>query len=81
MSGSFFGFDTTLPPLLNSDQLAGLEENTGEVKSETEEEDLEGKLKSFSLDSRENFGGFDDEQNYDLSGQLEETGDDFNDAE
>ena len=78
MSDSFFGFDTTLPPL-NSDQLTGLGENIGGQKDETEEEDLERKFKDFSLDLRQDFGVFDDEQNFDLSAQLVETGDDFND--
>ncbi|CAI2184272.1 2899_t:CDS:10, partial [Funneliformis geosporum] len=78
MSDSFFGFDTTLPPL-NSDQLTGLEENTGGQNDETEEEDLERKFKEFSLLPEEDFRAFDDEQNFDLSAQLEETRDDFND--
>jgi len=78
MSNSFFGFDTTLPPL-NSDQLTGLEGNTCGQKDETEEEDLEKKFKEFSLISGGDFGVFDVEQNFDLSGQLEEAGDDLND--
>ncbi|CAG8513237.1 1066_t:CDS:2 [Funneliformis mosseae] len=78
MSDSFFGFDTTLPPL-NSDQLTGLEGNTGEQNDETEEEDFERKFKEFSLHPGEDVGAFDDEQNFDLSAQLVETGDDLND--
>jgi hypothetical protein len=73
---SFFGFETALPTL-DSDQLTGLEENTGGPKDETEEEDLEKKLKDLSFDS-EGFGVYDDEQNLDLS-KLIETGDDHND--
>jgi hypothetical protein len=78
MSDSFFGFDTTLPPL-DSDQLNGLGENIGGQKDEIEEEELERKFRNFSLDSGEDFGVYDDEQNLYLGAQLEETGDDFND--
>jgi hypothetical protein len=78
MSDSFFGFDTALPPL-NSDQLTGLGENIGGQKDETEEEDLERKFKDFSLGLRQDFGFFDDEQNFDLSAHLVETGDNYND--
>ncbi|CAB4420250.1 unnamed protein product [Rhizophagus irregularis] len=78
MSDSFFGFDTTLPPI-DSDQLNGLGENNGGQKDEIEEEELERKLKDITLISGEDFGVYDDEQNFDLGTQLEETGDDFND--
>ncbi|CAG8663975.1 25078_t:CDS:2, partial [Racocetra persica] len=76
MSDSFFGFDTTLPPL-NSDQLTGVG-RTGEQEEETEEEEVERKIKDFTLDSREDFEVYDYEQNFDLGAQLEETGDDLN---
>jgi len=73
MSDSFFGFDTTLPPL-NVDQSTGL--RTGEQQDETEEEEVERKIKDFSLESGENFEDY--EQNIDLD-QLEEEADDLND--
>lgn len=78
MSDSFFGFDTTLPPL-DSDQLNGLGENNGGQKDEIEEEELGRKFKDITLISGEDYGVYDDEQNFDLGTQLEETGDDFND--
>ncbi|CAG8753529.1 15220_t:CDS:1, partial [Gigaspora rosea] len=74
MSDSFFGFDTTLPPL-NVDQSAGLS-RTGEQQDETEEEEVERKIKDFSLESGEDFEDYG--QNIDLD-QLEEEADDLND--
>ncbi|GBB93839.1 hypothetical protein RclHR1_02240011 [Rhizophagus clarus] len=78
MSDSFFGFDTTLPPL-DSDQLTGLGETIGGQKDEIEEEELESKFKGISLDSGEDFEVYDDERDFCLDTQLEETGDDYND--
>lgn len=78
MSGSFFGFDATIPPL-NSDQLTGLDSNgVSKHQDETEEEELERKIKNFSLEPGEEFVDFDYEQNFDLGTQLEESGDDMN---
>ncbi|CAG8539119.1 11531_t:CDS:10 [Diversispora eburnea] len=79
MSGSFFGFDTTMPPL-KSDQLAGLDSNgVSTHHDETEEEELERKIKDFALESEEEFEDFGYEQNFDLGTKLEESGDDMND--
>ncbi|CAG8610096.1 3557_t:CDS:10 [Ambispora leptoticha] len=68
MSDSYFGFDTTMPPL-NSDQLTA---GTAEIT----EDELSKNFEEFALESGQDFGcdqGFDP-----LADQLVETGDDYN---
>ncbi|KAG9293188.1 hypothetical protein G9A89_010525 [Geosiphon pyriformis] len=70
MSDSFFGFDTTMPPL-NSENLTGLEN--------TAEDDLTLKSENLELESVEEFRGLDYETSFDpLGDQLEEERDDYN---
>ncbi|CAG8631299.1 2559_t:CDS:10 [Ambispora gerdemannii] len=67
MSDSYFGFDTTMPPL-NSDQLTA---GTAEIT----EDELSKNFEAFALESGQDFGVY----GYDpLADQLVETGDDYN---
>ncbi|CAJ0823340.1 8162_t:CDS:2 [Entrophospora sp. SA101] len=70
MSDSFFGFDTTMPPL-NNEQLAELNSESIEEKDDNVEE-IEKKFKNWLLQP-------DQEYEYNLSSQLEEAGDELND--
>ena len=67
---SFFGFDTTLPPL-RPDELTTLEED------KADKDDLDKQIEDYALETGENYEVYDFEE--DLAGKLEEERDDLND--